>query len=322
MPKTLVIILLLLIACPALAQNRVDTFSLYFDLNIAPLNKNTEKKIDLLIYNDKIINGSSIMIIGYADYLGSEGYNKNLSMLRAKNVKEYLVKYGIEANDIKVCIGKGKVERKEITGKEGSPIDRRVDIVVNNKAKNTETITKRSESITNLKRTINGKQGSNSTETAAISKHKKDTSKLAFKQKVTDTKTDIKDITKLKEGQTLRLKNVYFPPGSHVIKPESYETIEKLVKILHDNPNLKISIEGHVCCIHDVPDALDIDTNELLLSLNRAKAIYAYLVEKGIDESRLQYVGFGRQHPIVPFEETEEDADKNRRVEIRVTSVN
>jgi outer membrane protein OmpA-like peptidoglycan-associated protein len=312
MLKALLTILFSLTLYVANAQHMIDTFRLYFDLNVAPLNKNTEKKIDLLIYNDKIINGSSVMVIGYADYLGSEAYNKNLSMQRAKNVRDYLVKYGISAGDIKVCLGKGEIHRKDTTDKEGNPIDRKVDIVVNNKVNSSEKIFTKSNGHNSSKGLSSG--------TGSSSRNKKDTLGLASKQK--GTGADIKELTKLKEGQTLLLKNVYFPPGSHVIKPESYETIEKLVKILADNPKIKISIEGHVCCIHDVPDALDIDTNELLLSLNRAKAIFHYLVDKGINENRLQYVGFGRQHPIVYFEKNEEDADRNRRVEIRIVSVN
>ncbi len=281
------------------AQRMIDTFHLYFDLNIAALNKNTEKKIDLLIYNDKIINGSTVMVVGYADFIGSEQYNKNLSMQRAKNVKDYLIKYGINAADVKVCVGKGEVKRRDTTDKEGNPIDRKVDIVVNNKFNYSEqprhypTIASKPPKETP---TASGGGGNSKP-------------------------TDIKELNTLKEGQILLLKNVYFPAGSHMIKPESFNTLEKLYTTLKDNPRLKISIEGHVCCIHgDVPDALDIDTNELLLSVNRAKAILRYLVNKGIDEERLQFAGFGKQHPIVAYERSEEDAEKNRRVEIRILS--
>lgn len=292
--KTLTIPLILVMFTAA-AQQPVDTFHLYFDLNVAVLSKNVEKKIDLLVYNDKIINGSSVMIIGYADYLGSEGYNKNLSMQRAKNIRNYLVKYGLNAGDIITCVGKGEVDRKEKVDIEGSPIDRRVDIVVNNTIR-TEIVYK--------------------TKSNSDTKNKIDTSSsgIAVRKK----SADLKELTTLKAGQTLLLKNVYFPPGSHIIKSESYATLEKLFKVLQDNPQLKISIEGHVCCIHDVPDALDIDTNEPILSLNRAKAIFIYLVNKGIDEARLEYKGYGKQRPIIDYEKTEEDADRNRRVEIRV----
>ncbi|MFI5196532.1 MAG: OmpA family protein [Chitinophagales bacterium] len=287
MYRTLLTILFSFTLTPVFAQRATDTFRLYFDLNVAPLNVTAEKKIDLLIYNDKIINGSSIMIVGYADYLGTEGYNKNLSMERAKNVKDYLVKYGINANDIKMCIGRGEVERIGMTGKEGYPTDRRVDIVVNNK-----TIKKPPP--------VNPK---------LVSKTKKDSAK---------TLTGIDQIKHSKPGSTILLKNVYFPADRHIIKPESAETLEKLYNVLKDNPNLKISIEGHVCCISDAPDALDIDTYEPVLSVNRAKAIYNYLVGRGIDPSRLRYEGFGRRRPVVVIEKTEEDAEKNRRVEIRI----
>jgi outer membrane protein OmpA-like peptidoglycan-associated protein len=87
---------------------------------------------------------------------------------------------------------------------------------------------------------------------------------------------------------------------------------------MRQNPNLKISIEGHVCCIKDTPDALDIDTFEPQLSVNRAKAIYQYLTSRGIDTSRLSYIGYGRRRPMVDPELSEEDAEKNRRVEIRI----
>ncbi|MBC7553987.1 MAG: OmpA family protein [Taibaiella sp.] len=317
MLKSTFTLLLTSVGLTAAAQNSIDTFRLYFDLNVAPLSKNTEKKIDLLIYNDKIINGSSIMVIGYADFLGSEGHNKTLSIKRAENVRNYLVKYGINASDIKTCIGKGEITRKEMTDKEGNETDRRVDIVVNNTIR-TETVFQNKTSSNKINNKTDRKND-NSSIAANLnpntnSKLKKDTGNNSALNK----KVDLKELTSLKSGQTILLKNVYFPPGSHIIKTESYATLEKLFKILADNPQIKISIEGHVCCIHDVPDALDIDTNEPLLSLNRAKAIYNYLTGQGIDEARLQYKGYGKQKPIIQFERSEEDADKNRRVEVRI----
>ena len=226
-------------------------------------------------------------------------------MQRAKNIKEYLIKYGINAEDIKMCVGEGEVIRKDMTDKEGNPDDRRVDIVVNNKFKRIEQFRK--------PKTGDHKPAPGVADHRTI--NNKDTASLVKKKKT----VDLKELISLKQGQTLLLKNVYFPMGSHVIRPESYETLEKLYVILRDNPKLKISIEGHVCCIHfDEPDANDIDTNEPTLSLNRAKAIFTFLVNKGIEENRLEYIGFGKKYPIVAFEKTEEDAEKNRRVEIRI----
>jgi outer membrane protein OmpA-like peptidoglycan-associated protein len=297
MPQSMYRLLLLIILfsfpglSQALAQRATDTFKLYFDLNAPALSESMERKIDLLIFNDKLISGSNIMIVGYADYLGTETYNNNLSYKRAQNVKEYLVKYGMNANDITLCLGKGKIERAGMTAKSGFPTDRRVDIVVNNTPKRKEQLTAKHPTKTHKKDSVTRKPGV----------------------------PNMEELTHMPTGATLILKNVYFPPDRHFIKPESYKTLEKLYTILRDNPKMKISIEGHVCCIRDVPDALDVDTYEPILSVNRAKEIYNFLVDKGIEASRLSYAGFGRRRPVVVEEMNEFDAEKNRRVEIRIT---
>lgn len=291
MRQSVLIIIFILIVSVLHAQRAKDTFSLYFDLGISKLNNKATKKIDLLIYNDRIITGSQLMIIGYTDYLGSEGYNKKLSIQRAQNVKDYLVKYGINAEDIKVCEGKGKINRTATGEKGGYPTDRKVDIVVNNKIKRNESDGKLLDSKKPKKTVI-----------------------------LTGTPA-IEDIKKLKPGAIIKLQNVYFPPDRHIIKPESISTLEKLYKVLKENPGIKISIEGHVCCISpDAEDAWDIDTREATLSLNRAREIYNYLITKGIDRQRLLYTGYGKKHPIVNNEQTEEDAEKNRRVEVRIVA--
>ncbi len=293
MYKAVLSILLAIVLAPAHAQRATDTFKLYFDLNVPTLSHGTEKKIDLLVYDDKIISGSGIMIIGYADFLGTEGYNKNLSMARAKNVKDYLVKYGIAAADIKLCVGEGEIQRRGMTDKDGMPTDRRVDIVVNNRTRK-KAPAKQPEIVYNKPRP------------------RKDTARLT-------TANSVEELKNLKTGSTFLLKNVYFPADRHIINPQSAETLEKLYVVLRDNPTLKISIEGHVCCVKDAPDAFDVDTYEPTLSVNRAKAIYNYLVDKGIDANRLKYAGFGHRRPVVVDERNEQDAEKNRRVEIRVT---
>jgi outer membrane protein OmpA-like peptidoglycan-associated protein len=190
-----------------------------------------------------------------------------------------------------MCLGKGEVHRADVSSKDGFPTDRRVDIVVNNARESSVVV--------------------------ASGVPKKDTSRL---RKPIPVPTGVEEMKNLKVGSTILLKNVYFPPDRHTIKPESRETLEKLYGVLKQYPNIKISIEGHVCCIKtDVPDALDIETYEPTLSLNRAKAIYNYLVSRGIDSTRLKYAGFGRRKPVVPVEVTDEDTEKNRRVEIRIT---
>ena len=287
MYKTLLVVLFSIILTPAFGQKGTDTFKLYFDLNVSGLNPKMENKIDLLIYNDKIINGSSVMIVGYADFLGNEKHNRELSMKRAASVKDYLVKNGVNAEDVKFCEGKGQVDRSGIAGRDGVPTDRRVDIVVDNRVKKTHP-----------EQPLSGK---------------KDTARKP-------ATANINEIKHLEKGAVLLLKDVYFPPDRHTIMPQSNATLEQLYQVLEANPNIAISIEGHVCCIQNSFDALDIETNEASLSVNRAREIYNYLVNKGIDPQRLTYRGFGRSRPVVPVEMNSTDREKNRRVEVRIVS--
>lgn len=127
------------------------------------------------------------------------------------------------------------------------------------------------------------------------------------------------DLTKIKKNETLRLEHMYFNPGSHMLKTESVPELTKLYNTLKNNPALKIRIEGHICChTKRTTDAYDYDSQDFNLSANRAQYIYDYLASKGIGKDRLQYKGFGRTKPIADPERTEEDENKNRRVEIRI----
>lgn len=128
------------------------------------------------------------------------------------------------------------------------------------------------------------------------------------------------DIAKVPIGKTFILRNIHFIAERHFMTDASKPELGHLYQTLVDNPTLKIRIEGHVCCIVGAPDALDIDTKEFALSLNRAKYIYDYLVDQGIDSTRLEYLGLGRKRPLIPVERSEKDRAMNRRVEVRIMS--
>ena len=210
MRKAFVTLACVVFSLSVTAQNVTDTFRLYFDLDVATLSTSMENKIDRLIYFDKIMQKSDVKIIGYTDNLGSEGYNQVLSMQRAKNVKSYLVKNGIDAKNVKVCLGKGEIMRKGVNTVSGYPTDRRVDIVVNNKGRGE----------------IKKKKPATVTPQVPIKKHP-----------LTDSTTKyLTNITKLKAGQTFVLKNVYFYPERHMVRPESVAQIEALYDVLDDNP--------------------------------------------------------------------------------------
>jgi outer membrane protein OmpA-like peptidoglycan-associated protein len=109
------------------------------------------------------------------------------------------------------------------------------------------------------------------------------------------------------------LKNIFFVGGQPIILESSLPELNNLLKLLIDNKTLRIQIEGHICCVGPVEG---VDDNNL--SVFRAKAVYDYLTSKGIDAHRLTFVGLGNRNPVSREENTEEDREKNRRVEIRI----
>ena len=130
-------------------------------------------------------------------------------------------------------------------------------------------------------------------------------------------KSSTDKISSLEIGERLVLENIEFIPGRHFLMEYSKSELTKLLNSLQKYPNLSIEIQGHICCDDTGGDGLDFDTQTENLSENRAKYIYDYLISNGIIESRLKYKGFGSSKPLVK-EITEEDQQRNRRVEIEI----
>jgi outer membrane protein OmpA-like peptidoglycan-associated protein len=100
---------------------------------------------------------------------------------------------------------------------------------------------------------------------------------------------------------------ITFNEGKSTMKPESMGEINRIVKLMADNPDLKFSVEGHT---DNTGDAASNQT----LSDARSKAIVAKLVEMGVSANRLKSAGKGQTSPIAD-NSTDEGRAKNRRVE-------
>ena len=100
---------------------------------------------------------------------------------------------------------------------------------------------------------------------------------------------------------------ITFDVGKSVIKPESMGEINRIVKLMTENPDLKFSVEGHT-------DSTGNAANNQTLSEARSKAIVDKLVEMGIAADRLASAGKGQANPIADHA-TDEGRAKNRRVE-------
>ena len=120
----------------------------------------------------------------------------------------------------------------------------------------------------------------------------------------------------IKEGKAnIILNNLNFEGGRHILLPSSLPTLTEVLEVMKNNPNLQVEIRGHICCAETTEDGLDIDTGEKVLSRNRAREIYLFLINNGISSSRLSYTGMGASKKIITEEITEKDRETNRRVE-------
>ncbi|MFZ4633524.1 MAG: OmpA family protein [Saprospiraceae bacterium] len=111
-------------------------------------------------------------------------------------------------------------------------------------------------------------------------------------------------------GKPIVLRNVFFDTGSAELKPESFSELNRLAALLQEMPSLRIQINGHT---DDVGD----DSSNQVLSENRAKSVYDYLIAKGIKDVRLRYQGFGESQPLVE-NNTNGQRAQNRRTEFIV----
>jgi outer membrane protein OmpA-like peptidoglycan-associated protein len=113
-------------------------------------------------------------------------------------------------------------------------------------------------------------------------------------------------------GNTITLTNIFFDLGKATLRIESNAELDRLVKLMNDAPKLKIEISGHT----DNTGSAAMNEN---LSQQRANAVVAYVVTKGIDASRLTAKGYGSKKPIAT-NETDAGRQQNRRTEFKITS--
>ena len=109
------------------------------------------------------------------------------------------------------------------------------------------------------------------------------------------------------------LENVHFITGYSYLTRGSKETLNRLVEDLKKE-SFSFMIQGHVCCTDGTIDAIDKRTKERNLSVARAKFVYEYFLEKGIDKARMSYEGLAHRFPLGGSD------DKDRRVEIVIAS--
>lgn len=111
-------------------------------------------------------------------------------------------------------------------------------------------------------------------------------------------------------GAVVRLNNVYFDFDKWALRSESFVELDRVVKMLEENPAIEIEMSAHT-------DSRGSDDYNFKLSDNRARSVMEYIISKGIAASRIKSQGYGETKPVVP-NDTDENRQLNRRVEFTI----
>ncbi len=123
--------------------------------------------------------------------------------------------------------------------------------------------------------------------------------------------TDIRTIlVRLKKGMKYNMSSINFYGSKAILLPSSFSSVLALYNLMKKNKRMIIRIEGHINGYGDHP-----------LSVSRAKTVYDYLQEQGIEKERMSFIGFGGEKQLYPNTRDETEASANRRVEINVISI-
>ncbi len=106
------------------------------------------------------------------------------------------------------------------------------------------------------------------------------------------------------------LNNIFFDSGKADLRPESYAELDKLQKLLKENPSLQVEISGHT-------DNVGKESENQILSEKRALSVLNYLTKNGVNPLNIKSVGYGATKPILP-NDSDENRQINRRIEMKI----
>jgi outer membrane protein OmpA-like peptidoglycan-associated protein len=244
---------------------------------------NPENNPDLLKLSEALEKSPELIleIGGHTDRSGSEVKNKALSKERAKFVYDFLIKKGISTEQINYRGYGSSLPAFSNKYKSGRENNRRIEVKI---------IQKKDFGTDNL------------------------VDESAYEEDYfTPKKLNKYFHNVLKEDDRFVLDRLTFAPNSTVISDSLNEDLLQMLRYLNANPSIKAEVGGFT-------DNSGIAEKNDSLSEERAKAVYLYFIQNGIDEKRLKYKGYGDKSPIAPNRQRW-GRDKNRRIEIKITEI-
>jgi outer membrane protein OmpA-like peptidoglycan-associated protein len=288
------LICILFFLVPMLIQAQ-EEFSVYFDSNKFDLKKTENIKLDTWINSNREVK--IVAINGYTDEDGTSDFNDTLAQKRVNQI------FNVVKNRVKI--------REDFKTRSFGERHKHSKVKAENRKVTIyyllEKDLPREDEILGIKKEV------------PVSRPKempKYPSSITV-QNPNGTSTELKfdvdfmeKVTIAKPGEKIKLENLNFQLNTFAITPDSRSKMYELLEIMKQNPQMKIQIQGHICCMQN--DKQD-------LSTKRAKAIAKFLEFNGIADERVTFKGFGVTQPIYTIpEKSEEERAGNRRVEIEI----
>lgn len=260
-----------------LEQIQNHIHTVYFQRNSAEIETLTSPIFNTYLEKLSTLSIDSISVNGYSDYLGNREYNLRLSEKRAQNV----------FNALK------KIEHQ----------------LLNRHLINTTKVTGFGE----VPALFFSPQGIPEDRKVNIVFHITPEKHIVNEE---PKRTYFKAENGMKFNKSYILGKVFFVGNKPDVIEASFPELENLYKQIKQlDSDFKLVINGHICCL-ETNATEDDKTFSRVLSTARALRIKEFLVEKGIDSKHIDYKGYSFDEPLVYPELTDEDKQKNRRIEV------
>lgn len=317
---------------------------IFFGPGDAALGKNYHKRLEAIarvIVEEEV---EKIVLQAHTDSIGSETSNQQLSYDRASTIVDYLKKEGVDVNLMEIRTYGEYNPVAENTTAEGRAKNRRVSISVlgpydpsryGEQAKiHGKVVDARTQTpLANARILMIYLGGFDTLYTNTDGQFEKEFTYMTNVEVRTYAKNYffVSKLAKLKNkeivemdfqlepaiiGGKMFLSDLYFKPGTALLLNSSAKALEGIKSFMDYNENLKFEIGGHI----NKPNAERVHpkSSSFKLSENRAKAVFDYLIENGINPDRLSFQGYGNWEMINPEANTELQMQMNRRVELKI----
>jgi outer membrane protein OmpA-like peptidoglycan-associated protein len=318
-------------------------YKVFFDTSDFNLNEHYEKVLDEVVKIIKKKPGILFEVSGHTDTLGSDAFNADLSLKRAKVVKDYLVSKGVSEKNL-YLVGMGDSKPFKQNGRYSAKFSRRVEFrqILRVSGRLIDAASGRSIKGKVLLNVPNKPMKNQEFETGSDGRFEFITSYrtkyyffgfadgylsaidsiMATMQEPGSSNVEINvRMTKATITERKNYGDIHFFEGTFKIMPKSESSIQEIVDLMTENPTIYIEIRGHV----DQPDRATLPKEQIeageQLSFARAQAINNALVKKGVSPARIKYRGMGSQEMLYPSPQTPEEREANRRVEIVILNV-